>query len=247
MDFQSLLEVFVKTLQKEKHFLVTDADGTLWQQDLGELFIQWACFQEKTLKPRVWDTYQHLAVAHPLAAYVYYQKILGNLDRNSLKDLIREFISTLHLTLNPLTLRLSQLPFLEILVITASPAILVDAVLTQIWPVGTCQWRVWGMHNTPNPTSPGILLPSTWYHGKTWWVNRLLPNTPKWALGDTVWDQPLLEQAQQGYWISWSQEPTKPLPPKFPTIVIQSSQARSQKIYLDRIRWNQWLSKWSLG
>ena len=72
-------------------YLAFDADGTLWHDDLGDAFFEWAAQDAGLLSKSALHRYKQLEKHHPEVAYQFAVSSLKGLKREQLQEIAREF------------------------------------------------------------------------------------------------------------------------------------------------------------
>lgn len=75
---------------------VTDADGTLWRDDIGEAFLRWLAKEGALVSPEardvdVWESYLKRVEADPLRGYLWAVQIMAGMREAELEELADTF------------------------------------------------------------------------------------------------------------------------------------------------------------
>jgi HAD superfamily phosphoserine phosphatase-like hydrolase len=177
-----------------------DADGTLWDTDLGEAFFDFLITHQKVPLPQdPWNHYESLKAQHAPTAYLWLAQICQGQNLSTIQQWVRESVQALH----PVPIFEPQKRLIEFLqkkeidvyVVTASVKWAVEpgAALLGIPPD-----RVIGIETLVRDglITDQQLGPISYRHGK---VEALLARTqgksPFFASGNSEGDQELLQSA----------------------------------------------------
>lgn len=187
------LVAFVDALVAGDH-VAADADGTLWAADVGDDTVRCAAVRPDW-PPADVDTYLALIDRDYHAGCRAAAEVLRSLDRATVLDTLSAHFAV---QLRPRQLLIDALRRAEargavIYIVTASPRWSAEAGARLLG----VDWPVIGIE--PVGAAPGAFVePVSVEHGKpAAWRARGLPR-PALALGDSRWDEPLLEYAHTG-------------------------------------------------
>jgi phosphoserine phosphatase len=200
-QFLSQVEEHLKKNSSSKLIAAFDADGTLWDTDLGEVFFHdLISFKKVSLPPNPWEYYQALKKENPTQAYYWLAQILKGIPLKQVQEWASDSIKKL----NPLPILNEQKHFISLLqaynvkifVVTASVK---WAVEPGAYILGIPSSQVLGIETLVTPegiVTDQPLLPATYKEGK---ALALLKKTkgvqPFLACGNSTGDTDLLKIA----------------------------------------------------
>ncbi|MCX7977528.1 MAG: haloacid dehalogenase-like hydrolase [Bdellovibrionaceae bacterium] len=76
-----LIETLINSCPPQERIAAVDADGTLWNTDLGENFFNWIIHEKKVPLPKdPWEHYRKLKSKDPCTAYLWLAQILADVE-----------------------------------------------------------------------------------------------------------------------------------------------------------------------